>query len=269
MNDEMSPAPQPAAPMQPVSMHEKHGHSHGSLHLIVGLLGVLLVLETIVLGYVVTQYVVDEEVETVTEDDEMVVEKESVPPFIYAKDNKELYIVDRETGEENLIYASTSAAAQVGVFAVPQVGYDGRIYISRFCSDCDSPTMKVQEVNLLLPEQAPVPLDKWTLPRGSAEVSPDEVQVAMARYANEETGHAGDVVVLNLLTGQEEVIGQLASDEYFSRYFGENVFARAGDFNLSWVDRSCFDVYIYQDDPADPSSGTKSFKEIRNYCTSD
>ncbi len=52
--NEISQPPRPT--LQPASIHGTPHPHHGYLHLVVGLLGVLLVLETIVFGYVITQY---------------------------------------------------------------------------------------------------------------------------------------------------------------------------------------------------------------------
>lgn len=268
MNDDMMQPTEPA--QQPVSMHDTPHKHNGAWPLIAGMLGVFLVLETIAIGYGIKQmsvfkHKIDNAKTQISERVETA--KEEIPPFVYSNDNKQLYIVDRITGKENLLYSSASDAARINVFAIPQVSYDGKIYVSRFCNDCDSPSFSVQEMNLLLPEQAPVPVDKWSFVRGSAEVSPDQTTVAIARYADVETGHSGKVVALNLITGDESIVGELGADEYFSQYFGENVFARAQDFSLNWVNNRCFDVYIYQDNPAESTAGEKTFKEVRNYCT--
>ncbi len=55
MNQQIN-SPQPPA-RQPVSIHDSAYKHHGALPLITAMLGVLLVIETIVFGYVITQYV--------------------------------------------------------------------------------------------------------------------------------------------------------------------------------------------------------------------
>jgi hypothetical protein len=64
MNDNMSSAPQPSM-QQPVSMHDTPHKHHGALPLIAAMLGVFLVIETVVLGYVVKEFVLDEQEEAV------------------------------------------------------------------------------------------------------------------------------------------------------------------------------------------------------------
>ncbi len=262
---------------QPVSVHDTPHVHHGALPLIAAMLGVFLVLETVALGYLVKTEVLNQEAPTdktqlLSEAREQIETriqevKDKVPPLLYAKNNNEIYQIDRITGAERLVYTGTGI---LGIFAVPQIDYDGRVFLTSSCSECDSPNFAVLEYDLKA-DTTPTNLEfqNGSFARGSAIDSADGTKLAAAVYDNEELGHAGKVYLVDLLTGEEEMLGTLAADEYFSSAFGENVFGYTNGFTLSWQDRECVNVYIYQDDPLDLTDPNKQFKENRTFCSAE
>lgn len=280
MDEQMQPV-EPA--QQPVSMHDTPHKHHGALPLIAAMLGVFLVIESIVLGYVVTEYVLDEQEEveadvqsTSTLSDELEEQAEEirskVPPLLYTdsgfadgKIYSLLKQVNRQTGQEQTIYTAKGTDV-VSLLAVPQIGYDGHIFINLGCGECDSSGMSLYVLDLGgSKEVVLLPVVEGTLYRGSVDVSPDQTKIAIAQYEDVDTSSAGEIIVYDLLSGETEVMGVLAEGEYFSRYFGPNSLAGAGDFNVTWRNRECFTVAIY-DEPT-PAADLKHYKEIRSFCT--
>ena len=269
---------QPVEPaQQPVSMHDTPHKHHGALPLVAAMLGIMLVLESVALGYVVTKYVLEEqedEVEagaetntTVQEElEERVAEiKGKVPPLLYTQSNNQIYQIDRQTGAEQLVHNGETGS--VRVFAVPQIGYDGRVFLTSSCSECDSPYTLIEEFNLKTKAE-PTALDFMggSFYRGAAVASPDGTKMATTVYSDQDAGHDGEIYIVNLMTGKEQLVGELGEGEYFSSYYGDNVLGIASGFTLAWQNLECVDVYIYQDNATDPTNVQKVYKETRNLC---
>jgi hypothetical protein len=289
MNEEMKPT---SLPVQPVSMHETPHKSHGALPLIAAMLGVFLVLALVALGYVVKEYVMDEQAEETietTDDREAMIEqrieeaKAKLVPFLYTDNgwnNGNMFSflkqVNRQTGNETLILEGKDLYF-ISLVAVPQVGYDGRVFIHQGCGECDNPYYSLYELDMNSEERVPEPFTivDGNLARGGTAVSPDQTKMAIAHYDDVEIGHTGEVIIYDFVSGEKQVVGELAEDEYFTSYFGNNVFAGASGYSIFWNNRECFSLTIYEDpagfDPAAPYDPTdtnqKIYKESRQYCT--
>lgn len=285
MNNDMQPTSTP--PTQPVSVHETPHAHHGALPLIAGMLGVFLVIETVVLGYVVKEYVVGAETaeSTIGLRDELEKKiqeaKDKLVPFLYTDSGWEgsqsysyLKQVNRQTGDETIVLSGEDRQF-ITLVATPQIGYDGRVFIHQGCVECDNPYYSLYELDMN-GDREPQPLEivEGFLSRSATAVSPDQTKIAIAQYEDVEASNAGEVLVYDFLSGDTEVLGELAEDEYFSQYFGPNAFAGAGGYTLSWINRECFNVTIYEEpDDADPSgaydptdANEKDYKEMREYC---
>ena len=275
MNDTSSPQPT----RQPLSVHGEH-HSHGSLHLIVGMLGVLLVLETIVFGYVVTQYVdLQNEQEAVLEkraeiaasklDDEDILPV----PFLYIKTSKygsgygsELYRVNRQTGEENLLIDFGNT--HVGwLLAIPQVGYDGRVFIHKGGEGTDNPYLNLISIDLTSDDRAEVPVAGLSEPQtdvlnAAVVVSPDQTKIAYIPFnstAPEGVSPSPELKVLNLLTGVTTTLSRLEGESTFVRY-GANIIGGTLGPVVFWRDNSCVDVFVY------PSTTSETGGKSEIFC---
>jgi len=283
MNDDII---QPEQTVQPVSRHDTPHRSQGALPLVTAMLGVFLVLAILALGYVIVNYVRAEPTDVsnipaqgsnnnaaggADADDDAV-----MPPLLYTDngwdDDGKAYSflrqVDRETGEEKTVLESSRNLNFITLVAVPQVGFDGKVYVHQGCVECDNPYLQLFELSMGGTKLREVNLaDDGFVFHPSTAVSPDQTRLAVAQYDDVETGHAGDIFIYNFLTGEKEVVGSLAADEYFSRYFGPDAFAGAGGFTVSWKNRECFDVTIYKEPTIVREFNEKDFKETRTFCS--
>ncbi len=270
MNDTSSPQPT----RQPLSVHGEH-HSHGSLHLIVGMLGVLLVLETIVFGYVVTQYVdLQNEQEAILETraevadtkiDEEDLEKPIAAPFVYIKDNKQVVIVNRITGKETVVYTFGSSPVTFNnLFAVPQVGFDGRIFITSH-GESDIPSLGLSELDITVENpELKVPAFLSELPftsKTATLISPDETHLAAVYYNPAFDENSREIVIWDLLSGEKEVVGTLNAGEAFSRQL--ETLGGAGGYNLDWTNLDCVKTYVYS---ISETGDDNEYLTTREYC---
>lgn len=272
-------------PNQPVSVHDAPERGHGALPFITAMLGIFLVLAILALGYVIVTYVraepnnvnevpaqgsVNTPADGANEQTEL-----SFPPFLYTdngwdEDDKAysfLKQVDRETGEEKTVLESSRNLNFITLIAVPQIGYDGKVYVHQGCVECDNPYLELFELSLNGTKLRQINLADGFVFRSAAAVSPDQTRMAVAQYDDLDTGHSGDVIVYNFLTGEKEVVGSLAADEYFSQYFGSDAFAGAGGFTVAWKNRECFNVTIYEDSATPREFNAKDYKEMRTFCS--
>lgn len=255
-------------------MHQGAAHPHhASLAIVTAMLGMFVVLESLALGYVAMRYSERQQAHEVavetgtTLQDKIEAAKEAVPPLLYVKNKNELMRINRATGTEEKVgsYGGVSE-----VFAVPQVGYDGRVFLTTSCGECDSPDVALQSLDLknVSPTLVPFAFQRGNFARGSIAASPDGTKMVAAVYDDGTAfeDHSGKIYIIDLLSGTEQVVGTLAADEYFSEWYGENVLGSYGQFNVGWRDRDCATVYIYKDNPNDPTDATKQHRETRTFC---
>lgn len=278
MNDEMNASPEPS--QQPVSVHDASTTHHSGWPLVAGMLGVFLVLETVVLGYVVTTYVGVKDAKQATQErrQELVeklkdkasnLQSAAGAPFIYsvASDNgsgsfgQEIRMVDAQTGKETTVYQA-SESSYVQLVAVPEVGYDGRIFFT-MVGEGDNPYWALQSLDIDTDQEpTPVSLPSFsTVQRWNSAISPDETMIVGFTYDAENDEVARSLKVWNLLTGEMEEMGVLAEGEYF--YSGPG-FGGVEGSDIYWSDRECVVATVYED-AADPNS-PNTFKEHRTLC---
>jgi hypothetical protein len=274
MSDEMPQSPTPS--MQPVSMHEQHGHSHGSLHLIVGLLGVLLVLETIVFGYVIMQYVdmkneqaaAEEETDvTPVGDDEVETWTLNGQPHVFARANpgprvNEIVMLD-DNDRLTVVYTAEGVMS-IDEVMVPQTRFDGRIFFT-LLGEGDLPSLLLQELDISESGHEPLKPDFVDdLPftgRSATAFSPDQSHIAALYYNPDFEETSGEVVMWSLLTGERRVVGQLNEGEAFTPTI--HGFAGADGFDLSWQDSNCVVTPVYA---LSATGNDNTFIENREFC---
>lgn len=273
MNDDMMQPTEPA--QQPVSMHDTPHKHNGAWPLIAGMLGVFLVLETIAIGYGIKQmsvfkHKIDNAKTEISERVETA--KEKIPPVVYVKDGKQLYAVDRISGTEKLLYTHESVR-HISVLAVPQVGYEGKIFLSEFCVECDSSGFSVLSLDLTKDNPSPEKLGNFAA--GSVQVSPDQTQLAYVIDAvmDADIWTTGNEIALLDLTGPDagEAVSLAKADGfYFFASFIEGDAPGAGisGFNFTWVDRECVRAALYERPQTDIliQSGTNQYFETKTYC---
>jgi hypothetical protein len=269
---------------QPVSIHQPMHKHHGGLAVVAVMLGVFLVVSLLALGYVVKEYVVvttDSDTMTLDEqraeiDRRVALAAQSLPPFVYnvassSLDGTSIRTLNPSTGED-LAVSPIKESERVSVFAVPQVGYDGRIFAQINCSGCDNPYLNIKSIDLKNNNlEKPVPLAASEVLIGAAKVSPDQTRVAVAHYPNllNNDPTEGKFIVYDLVSGRATEIGKLAAGEYHSALFGGNTFATAAEFNLNWLDRNCFSSSIFTEftgDNVPVEAGFNQYKETRTFC---
>lgn len=239
------------------------------------MLGVLLVLETIVFGYVVTQYVdLQNEQEAILETRAEVadtkidgedLEKPIAAPFVYVKDNKQVVIVNRITGKETVVYTfGNTGFSSNRIFAVPQVGFDGRIF-THSIGENDRPSVDLSELDITVDSpELQVPSFLSELPFKSKEatlVSPDQTHLAAVYYNPAFDEESREIVIWDLLSGAKEVVGTLNAGEAFSRQL--ETLGGAGGYNLEWTNLDCVKTYVYS---ISETGDDNDYLTTREYC---
>lgn len=199
-------------------------------------------------------------------------------PFVYVDNGQfveptRVIAVDRATGEETVLVESPGEGYRYTLYAVPQLGYDGRIFLNWVIEGdnpgydlhvLDTKTGKIARMEDLIKK---LPFTSiW-----STELSPDQTKLA-AVYDNpsfDETSK--EIVVWDLLSGESTVLGKAAEDEYLVENQSPNSFAGAGAARILWLNLDCFNVEIFEDYPEDREyvglvEGDKKHKEYREYC---
>lgn len=202
---------------------------------------------------------------------------EQIPPFLYAKSRdkenffkeRDIVEVDRLTGEETVVLESPEGYIGYGIIAVPQIGFDGRIFIT--LAESEGKRGELMSYNLFTkepPQKVDLPLPHWD----ARILSPDQTKY-LALYDDNLDGAKPEIwkkiMIWNLLTGEGTVIGEIAEDEYLAEYLGEGVFGGISGFEFGWRGIDCGAVYVWEDhtdESATRDSSRKKFKEIRNYC---
>lgn len=248
-------------------------HQPGSWKTVAVLAILLLVAESAAFGYYMYQSV--KTVEVIEEEPQTIVEEEpedtSVPPAfaMHVVDHSKLLVmVDRSTGEATTVYTPPIADVLVSLFAVPQIGYNGNVYLD-FMGMGENPALNIQVVNVASKTISKLSFD-GALPFASREatkLSPSQTRIA-ALYSNkgfDEDADLHQAAIFDLATGKKTVVGTIADGEYFSHFTGENTFAGAEGYFLSWDSENCFSTWIYKDG-ADPEADEKVYKETKTFC---
>ncbi|MFZ2682248.1 MAG: hypothetical protein WAZ14_04105 [Patescibacteria group bacterium] len=255
---------------QPVSMHDTPHSHHGALPLITAMLGVFIVIESVVLGYVVKEYVMEDEAgEAVVDNQPVVAVASSLPPLVYSPyiagrypAGQQLIMIDRETGAETVL--QEIVAGVIGVVAVPQVGFDGRIFIS-VMGEGDNPGLGLSVLDLETPSASAVSVafaDKLPfVGREATKVSPDQTSLAALYYNPAMNELSREVAVWNLLTGQREVLGKIADTEAFTPTL--HGLGGSSGYELSWTSQDCVSAYVYT---LSSTGDDNSFAGAREFC---
>lgn len=220
--------------VQPVSMHDTPHVHHGALPLITAMLGVFLVLETVALGYGVVRYIgvsdrVQNGQQAIADKRDEVTQKieeakAKIPPILYIKSTylnspygQELHQVDRQTGQDILVM-DFGASKVAQLVAVPQVGYDGRVFLHIVGEGTDDPYLHLFSLDLNDEDAVPTPIElpvdsgiQSGILMSAIAVSPDQTKLAYIPFTQgEEVSPSTMLFVLNLLTGQKTTLGGLS-----------------------------------------------------------
>ncbi len=259
--------------MAEMPMNQPTGHK-GTVHaIIIMMLAALMAVETATLGYVVTRLgtTATPKVEILDGDDEPAAPAVPFVAFVRDGGSSLLVSIDRVTGAQTTLYNPPDVGALMTVYAVPQVGYSGKIYL-RVQGEGDNPSLRVQEFDMTSKTLSPLSFleDLPFVASGATALSPSQRTIA-AVYSNKDydsEDYMNKIVLWDLATGKSEVVGTIANNEYFSRSVGPNSFTFAGadGYDLSWVNDRCVKTAVYKDG-ADPAAGEKEFKEFKTYCS--
>jgi len=264
--------PQPAAPVpMPAQFGERTSHAP----MIAALLGLLLIAETVFLVWGTTQFfLVKEEIQKVKDEKAALIVaqekaiadvKAALTPAFYTTSapKSQLIMVDRETGAETVLYEVQ--AGGIDIVAVPQVGYEGIIYLGAR-GEGDMPSLGLFAFDVAKKEEITLPVNtQLPLVKDAIAVSPDQTRLA-AVYYNEaginETSR--EIVVWDLKTGTKKVIGKIDPGQYFSRFSGENTFAGADGYSVSWTNNNTVATEVFKDG-TDPKAAEKVSIGVSQY----
>lgn len=193
----------------------------------------------------------------------------AVPPYVYSTGwdvpRSEIREVNRSTGKEAAIFVASEAEGKEGIryniVAIPQIGYDGRIFVRR---GKETPSGELYELELASRRMKKTELPYWPLGRLGA-TSPDQTHLA---YVSE-GGQAGadwKVTAYDFLTGETKTLGQANEGEYFAEFVGGDTFGNFAGGEVFWPDHHCFTVNVYEDPGAGEDPSHKKFKEDRKFC---
>jgi len=169
--------------------------------------------------------------------------------------------IDRKTGLESELALDWPGISSL--VAVPQVGFDGRIYVSLIRDEADF-FSAVSEVNLKTGD-----VSETGLRSQSGILSPDQSQtVVFSSDISDKLYNdylENQILVYNFNKGNITVVGELKNDESLTD--------REPDFNdpfkkvsINWVNNSCILVGVYQKSVLENGDITYSFKENREMC---
>lgn len=205
----------------------------------------------------------------------------SVPPLVYSPAiftdgvNSTIIEVNRETGEETFLHRSMLEAGSTvayPVYAVPQISYDGRIIVRVIQEGTDNPRIDLAHFDVETGEFDESLLQGKTPMVGGFSLSPTQEWVVMTHdNPGHESGQVKRMEMMNLLTGEVEVLVELPEDEFFAQYYGG--FGGASGHYVEWLDQKCASVRVFGPDAGEaevPAEFTErhSFKEMRTYCRS-
>ncbi|MFH1291862.1 MAG: hypothetical protein ABIH87_01560 [bacterium] len=214
--------------------------------------------------------------------------KSAATPLFYTKYVEdplwrgELRTVDPITLEESILY--TEKNYHLGILAIPTINFDGRIFISRHAADAGDPSLVPLVMDFKdylgkkypqpgdVPEPKPVSFaDQLPFVGSSMAISPDQTRIAAA-YDNPindpDTVEQKTIVTWDLLTGEKNEVGRVASDEYLAENVGSSMGGSSG-YDIHWFDLDCINVSVFTDYPADAAVADpydKKYKETRKFC---
>ncbi len=268
-NPEMKPTPVEIE--QPSSIHVDRSGIHP---IVTALLAFLLALETLALGYVIVQYsnLQKTQSQAIAKFQEQREEAPMLAPLLYTKKleggypyGQQLLIINRQTGRETTVF-ETGIGGFVEVVAVPQVGYDGRVFV-HLVGEGDNPFLQLHELNLNTEgDQKLVDFaqDSYVI-MDAFEVSPDQTKLAFVPYdmdaAVSETGN--QLVVLDLLSGETEVIGE--TDEVFYGAIAD-LGGTGTAYNLRWLDRNCVETNVYEAPEEKVGGAQNTYLSQQTFC---
>jgi hypothetical protein len=274
-----TPTPDPV--MQPVSMHDAPHKHHGALPLVAAMLGVFLVIETVVLGYVVKEYVMsaDDQANPAVGLRDQLEERirevrDKIPPVLFTVKQEggypygqDLISIDRVTGQEIGVY-SAGIGGFVEPIAVPQVKYDGTVYV-HLVGEGDDPFIHLHSLDLTRDsDPQPMEWENGTVIYDGFSVSPDQTMIAYVPYdfelEKEFTGN--ELMVLDLATGESKSLGKANEGEgYFYEYILDLGGVGSG-YQLRWIDRNCVEAVVYNLPETDSTAETNSFSKMETFC---
>jgi hypothetical protein len=262
--------------MQPVSMHDTPHKHNGALPLIAAMLGVFLVIESIVLGYVVTEYVLDEQEDQMEEivaeesiDEELDEEAFTGVPLVATRANpaggriNEIVAFNPANDRSRLVYTAPTPMS-VGEVLVPQVNFDGRIFFT-LQGEGDNPGLGLVELDISKSgNETKIPTFVAELPftgNQATAFSPDQGQLAALYYNPDFEETSREIVIWNMLTGASMVVGTLNEGEAFTPTI--HGFGGADGFSLSWKGSKCVETAVYT---LSADGNDNAFLETREYC---
>jgi hypothetical protein len=192
------------------------------------------------------------------------------PHFFVVRDRNNqstLVMLDAVKGKEIEIYKNRSDGTDnFSLYAVPQVGYDGRVFIQRISSSGDF-SGDVEELDILTGKVKPADFEDY-IPsaRTASSLSPSEGLIIYLHDNPVAEEWEKQAVMVDLVSGNAILVGSLQQDEYYSRYQGDSVQGGAAGFDLQWVSAECVSVAVFQDTKGNAESVVKELKEYREYC---
>lgn len=209
-----------------------------------------------------------EDAQTALEELEM-----SIPPFVYTEFDATtgfslgLRVVNRSTGEETLLSIEDAPfEGNVALYAIPQVNYQGRIFVTRGPVDGDVPGVVVHGYDMETGEFTALDLNvSFT----EDTISPDQNHVVTFNEFLTGNGEFTDrdVLVFNLSDNEAVSVGELGVNEEPDQTDPASRFAGLRDYNVRWTSRDCFELDVYNISfDAETGERITSFDESRNYC---
>jgi hypothetical protein len=195
-----------------------------------------------------------------------------IPPHFYVvKDRSnitKLMMIHRDNGRERVIYANNLDGSDgFTLYAVPQDDYDGRVFIQRTSStgelsgdiqEIDATTGKIRDADFA---------DLFPSTRTASSLSPDQSHILFLYDNPIEDEWQKQAAIVTLTTGETEILGSLSSDEYYSKFQGDNIQGGASGFDVRWLSGECVSVGVFEDASRNVDEGApKALKEYQEYC---
>lgn len=295
MTDDLNTPESPLTPseptVQPVSIHDTPHQGHGAWPLIAGMLGVFLVLESIALGYGVMRVVeikgkIDTAKDTAASRKEELAQKveeakDKIPPILYIKPSQpsspygqELHQINRLTGQDTLVMDfGASKAAQL--VAVPQVGYDGRVFLHIVGEGVDNPYLHLYSLDLNDENAVPTPIElpvdegmQSQISMSAIAVSPDQTKLAYVPFdaSIEPGGESRKLLLLNLVTGEKSTLGLLNEMAGVPTIFSfaqlaENTIGGTVGPLMDWTSTTCVTAMVFESPSPVNGNNSQTFCE--------
>lgn len=188
-------------------------------------------------------------------------------PFFYTdtieNGQTSLWSTDRCTGEEHMVISYQQIPIQL--IAAPELNYDGRIFYS-LINTHDEIGYGVSELDVETKVAQEASFSSYLPSNGEArEVSPDQTKMAVLydnTVAGDDQRAAG---VIDLLSGELTIVGELEDGQYYSEYQGEDTYSGASGFTIQWLSDECFQAAIYTDPGENFSSTDSDQKQLVRY----